>query len=81
MRFEEASSVTVHKIVADCFDCRPGERVFSGAMSACFFLVISTFWILKPIKKTVFIGQFDVSGVMLLDWHLSASQAELWRRS
>jgi AAA family ATP:ADP antiporter len=77
MRFEEASSVTVRKIVADCFDCRPGERVFSGAMSACFFLVISTFWILKPIKKTVFIGQFDVSGVMLLDWHLSASQAEL----
>ena len=65
------------KLIEDCFDCRRGERVFTAAMSVCFFLVISTFWILKPIKKTVFIAQFDESGVLLLTWHLSASQAEL----
>lgn len=65
------------KLLEDCFDCRRGEHVFTAAMSVCFFLVISTFWILKPIKKTVFIAQFDQSGVMLLSWHLSASQAEL----
>lgn len=60
-----------------CLDCRAGERVFSAAMSICFFLVISTFWILKPLKKTAFIGQFDEVGVDLLAWHASASEAEL----
>lgn len=60
-----------------CLDCRPGERVFSAVMSVCFFFVIATFWVLKPIKKTAFIAQFDVSGVNVLSWHLSASEAEL----
>ncbi len=60
-----------------CLDCRAGERVFSAAMSACFFLVISTFWILKPLKKAAFIGQFDEAGVTLFTWHVSASEAEL----
>jgi len=60
-----------------CLDCRAGERVFSAAMSACFFLVISTFWILKPLKKTAFISQFDAAGVTLFSWHASASEAEL----
>jgi AAA family ATP:ADP antiporter len=60
-----------------CLDCRPGERVFSVAMSACFFLIISTFWILKPLKKTAFISQFDAAGVSLWSWRLSASEAEL----
>lgn len=46
-------------------------------MSACFFLVILTFWILKPLKKTAFISQFDAAGVNLFSWHVSASEAEL----
>lgn len=67
----------VESLFKTCVDCRAGERIFSGAMSVCFFLVISTFWILKPLKKTAFIGQFDEAGVNLLTWHVSASEAEL----
>jgi len=42
-----------------------------------FFLVITTFWILKPIKKTVFIEYYAESGFMLLGNEFTASQAEL----
>ncbi|MGE0866138.1 MAG: NTP/NDP exchange transporter [Vicinamibacterales bacterium] len=70
-------TIYLSKLFKACLDCRTGERVFSAAMSVCFFLVISTFWILKPLKKTAFIGQFDEAGVNLLSWHLSASEAEL----
>ena len=42
-----------------------------------FFLVITTFWILKPIKKTVFIEYYAESGFVMMGNELSASQAEL----
>lgn len=71
------ATTRVQGLIKSCLDCRPGERVFSAAMAVCFFLVISTFWILKPLKKTAFIGQFDEAGVSLFSWHVSASEAEL----
>ena len=42
-----------------------------------FFLVITSFWILKPLKKGLFIGYYDQTGFDLFAWHLSAAQAEL----
>ncbi|MEM6368279.1 MAG: Npt1/Npt2 family nucleotide transporter [Myxococcota bacterium] len=42
-----------------------------------FFLVITTFWILKPIKKTVFIEFYADSGFELMSSVFTASQAEL----
>lgn len=42
-----------------------------------FFLVITTFWILKPIKKTVFIEYYAESGFDFFGSTLTASQAEL----
>ncbi len=42
-----------------------------------FFLVITSFWILKPIKKTLFIGYYKAGGFDLFGWLMSASQAEL----
>ena len=39
----------------DLFDIRRGERALAGLMSVYFFLVITSFWILKPIKKSIFI--------------------------
>lgn len=44
---------------------------------AYFFLVITTFWILKPLKKSLFIGFYDDVGFDLGSWHMTAAQAEL----
>ena len=62
------------KLVADL---APGERAFSVLMLAYLFLVTTTFWILKPLKKALFIQFYDDAGVTLLGWHLAAAEAEL----
>ena len=59
------------------FDVRPSERPVAALMCTYFFLVITSFWILKPIKKTLFIGHFAESGVEILGRHLDAPGAEL----
>lgn len=56
---------------------RREELPLALLMSGYFFLVISSFWILKPIKKSLFIQHYDRSGFDLLSWHLRGSQAEL----
>jgi AAA family ATP:ADP antiporter len=58
-------------------DIRREELPLSLLMFSYFFLVITSFWILKPLKKTLFIGFYRDSGFDLFSWHLSASQAEL----
>jgi len=46
-------------------------------MFGYFFLVITSFWILKPIKKGLFIQFYDQSGFDFLGLSFSAAQAEL----
>jgi AAA family ATP:ADP antiporter len=48
-------------------------------MFSYFFAVITTFWILKPIKKGLFIDFYNTAGesFQLLGWQLTASQAEM----
>jgi len=46
-------------------------------MFGYFFLVITCFWILKPIKKGLFIQFYDQGGFDLLGLSFSAAQAEL----
>jgi AAA family ATP:ADP antiporter len=46
-------------------------------MFGYFFLVITSFWILKPVKKSLFIEFYDKGGFDLLGWHMSGPQAEL----
>ena len=58
-------------------DIKREEWPLALLMFSYFFLVITSFWILKPIKKTLFIGYYKDAGFDLLGWHLSASQAEL----
>lgn len=56
---------------------RREELPLSLMMFSYFFLVITSFWVLKPIKKSLFIQFYDQTGFDLLSWHLRGSQAEL----
>lgn len=58
-------------------DVRREEWPLALLMFAYFFLVITSFWILKPIKKALFIQFYDKEGFTLMAWHMTASQAEL----
>ncbi len=58
-------------------DVRRGEWGLALSMFGYFFLVITTFWILKPLKKSVFVAHYEDRGLDLLGWHLEAAQAEL----
>ena len=58
-------------------DIRREEWPQALLMFSYFFLVITTFWILKPLKKGLFIGFYQQSGFDLDSWHMSAPQAEL----
>lgn len=56
---------------------RRSELPLALLMFSYFFLVISSFWILKPIKKALFIEYYDSIGFKLFEWEMRASQAEL----
>jgi ATP:ADP antiporter, AAA family len=58
-------------------DIRREEWPLALLMSGYFFLVITSFWILKPLKKTAFITFYRESGFDLWSWQLTGSQAEL----
>ena len=59
------------------FTVERSELPFALLMFTYFFLVITSFWILKPLKKSLFIEHYDQSGFDLLGWQMLASQAEL----
>jgi len=59
------------------FTVERSELPFALLMFGYFFLVITSFWILKPIKKSLFIEHYNQSGFDLLGWQMLASQAEL----
>ena len=58
-------------------DVRREERPFAALMFSYFFLVITSFWILKPLKKTLFIQFYDQTGFALFSWRMAAEDAEL----
>ena len=58
-------------------DIRRDELPLAIFMFSYFFLVITSFWILKPIKKGLFIEFYDETGFDLLGVTFSAPQAEL----
>jgi len=58
-------------------DIRRSELPLALLMFGYFFLVITTFWILKPIKKTVFIGFYQGGTFDWLGPAWSGPQAEL----
>ena len=46
-------------------------------MFSYFFLVITSFWILKPIKKSLFIQFYHQTDFDLLAWNMSDPQGDL----
>ncbi len=55
---------------------RPEERAQALLMFLYFFLVITTFWILKPIKKTSFLEFYSSTPFDLFGWVLDGPGAE-----
>jgi AAA family ATP:ADP antiporter len=53
------------------------QWAFAVPMFLYFFLVITTFWVLKPLKSALFLEYYDASGFTLAGWYLRAAQAEL----
>ncbi|GAB3289161.1 NTP/NDP exchange transporter [Parahaliea aestuarii] len=68
---------TVNHPLQAFMDVRRGEWPLALAMFSYFFLVITSFWILKPLKKGLFIEYYDAGGFSLLGLDFSAAQAEL----
>ncbi len=68
--------MTTNNPLKAVFTVERSELPFALLMFAYFFLVITSFWILKPIKKSLFIEHYDQSGFDLLGLLLTASQAE-----
>ena len=56
---------------------RREELPLSLLMFSYFFLVITSFWVLKPVKSAIFIEFYDQTGFDFLTLQLTAAQAEL----
>jgi AAA family ATP:ADP antiporter len=56
---------------------RRSELPLALLMSAYFLVIMMIFWILKPLKKSLFIGRYDEAGFDFLSSQFSAAQAEL----
>ena len=66
-----------HNPLNAIFTVRKSELPLTLMMFSYFFLVITSFWILKPLKKALFIEFYDQQGFSLFAWHMTAAQAEL----
>jgi len=61
----------------DMMNIKRNEFPLAILMFGYFFLVITSFWILKPLKKSLFLTFYDQTGFDIFQWHMTASQAEL----
>lgn len=57
-------------------DVRRGEWGKALAMSAFFFLVISVFWVVKPIKRGVILTYYGDNPLRVLDWAWGGAEVE-----
>ena len=53
------------------------DRLFSVYMFVSFFLIVTTYWILKPLKKALFIGYHKLHALSFMGQLVDAAQAEL----
>jgi AAA family ATP:ADP antiporter len=64
------------KPIRERFDIRAREVAPTLLMSAYFFLVITCFWILKPIKKSLFLRSYKAEPLELLGMVFEGARAE-----
>lgn len=53
------------------------DRLFSLYMFTSFFLIVTTYWMLKPLKKAMFISYHKLHALSFLGQTINAAQAEL----
>jgi len=70
-------ATTSNKFGKAILDIRKEEWPLAIRMSAYFFLVITSFWILKPLKKTLFLVHYDQLDFVFGPFIWNAAQAEL----
>lgn len=63
--------------VFQLFSISRRDRLFSMYMFSSFFLIITTYWILKPLKKSLFIGYHKLHASSFLGQTIDAAQVEL----
>ena len=66
-------------LLSSIFNIRKSELKFSLWMFLYFFLVITNFWILKPLKKAAFFNYYT-DGLEVFGTQFKASQLELWAK-
>ncbi len=64
-------------VVKELWMLRVQERLHAVLMFSYFFLIISAYWLIKPVKKSLLVGYYQVSGLTLFGRHLDAAQVEL----
>ena len=67
----------MNSIFKSIMNIKKNELPMALLMFFYFFLVIVSFWILKPVKKTVFGTFYDKTGFNLFGWQMDAATAEL----
>lgn len=67
----------MNSIFKSIMDVKKKELPMALLMFFYFFLVIVSFWILKPTKKILFSTFYDNSGFNLLGWQMDAAMAEM----
>ena len=73
----KGEQLSQQSLLQQVMDIRREERPQALLMALYFFLVITSFWILKPLKKGLFIEFYDQTGFDFLGWQMTAAQAEL----
>ena len=64
------------KSLSELFDVRAKEVAPTLLMSTYFFLVITCFWILKPLKKSLFLRNYKAAPLELWGMVFEGARAE-----
>lgn len=64
------------RVRRELFDVREGEWSEALAISTIFFAIVAIFWVLKPIKRGMFLAVYETRGVELLGWVVQPAELE-----